>query len=101
MSPDLKVIRHHKILRDAGTEDRIDPVLKVVAVQAALLGLDDAHNTFMKYLRGQTVNIVLERIWDVAIEHPYPRLPHMLIVVATQHLLHEVIEVAVVAEHDV
>ena len=47
------------------------------------------------------MDVVLERIWHVAIEHPYPGFAHMLIVVAFQHLLDEIIEVAVMAEHDV
>src|SRR5215470_12755533 len=44
--------------------------------------------------------IVLKRIWHEAIEHPYPSLPHMLIVIAAQHVLYEIIEVTVMAEHD-
>ena len=100
MGPDLEIVRHHKILGDAGTENRIDPILKVVAGQATLLSLDDTQNALMEYLRGQAVDIVLERIWHEAIEHPYPGFPQMLIVVAAQHLLDEIIEVAVMAEHD-
>src|SRR5271169_3523007 len=54
----------------------------------------------MEYLRGQAVDVILERIWHVAIEHPYPGFPQMLIEVAAQHLLDEIVEVAVMAEHD-
>src|SRR6185436_20810760 len=82
-------------------ENRIDPILKVVAGQTAFLSLDDTHDAFMEYLRRQAMDVVLERIWHVAIEHPYPGFAHMLIVVAVQHLLDEIIEVAVMAEHDV
>src|SRR5882757_1949808 len=100
MSPDLEIIRHHKIFGDASTENRIDRILKVVPRQATLLSLDDAQNALMEYLRRQAVDIVLERIWHEAIEHPYPGFPQMLIVVAAQHLLDEIVEVGVVAEHD-
>src|SRR5262249_18626828 len=75
MGPDLEIIRHHKILSDAGTENRVDPILKVVAGQATLLSLDDAQNALMEYLRGQAVDIVLEWIRHETIEHPYPGLP--------------------------
>ena len=34
MGPDLEIVRHHKILGDAGTENRIDPILKIVAGQS-------------------------------------------------------------------
>src|SRR5262249_34974418 len=98
---DLKIVRHHKIPGDAGAKNRIDPILKGVARQGTLLSFDDTQNALMKYLRRQAMDIVLERIWHEAIEHPYPGFPHMLIVVATQHLLDEFIEVAVMAEHDV
>jgi len=47
------------------------------------------------------MNIVLKRVWNESIEHPHPSFPHMLIVVAAQHLLYEIIEVAIMAEHDV
>ena len=46
------------------------------------------------------MDIVLERVGHEATKHPYPRLPHVLVVVAAQHFLDELVEIAVMAEHD-
>src|SRR5262249_36611796 len=100
MGPDLEIVRNHKVLGDAGTEDRIDPILKVVPGQAALLGLDYAQKALVEYFWRKAVDVVLERIRHIPIEHPYPSFPQMLAGVAAQHLLDEPIEIAVMAEHD-
>src|SRR5262245_17887694 len=100
MSPNLEIIRHHKIFGDAGTKNGIDPILEVVAGQIMSLSFDDAKNALEEDLWRETVDIVLERIGHEAIEHPHPRFPQMLVVVTAQHLLDEFVEVAVMAEHD-
>jgi hypothetical protein len=68
MGPDLEIIRRHEILGDAGTENRINPILKVVAGQATLLSLNDAQNALMEYLWGQAVaretNVSIARLTE-------------------------------------
>ena len=74
---------------------------EVLAGERLALGLDDTHDAVEERFFGQAVDVVLERVGHEATVHPHPRLAHVLVVIAAQHLLDELVEVAVVAEHDV
>ncbi len=97
--PDLEVVREHEVLGDARAEHGRDPLLEVRLGERGTLRLDDPHHAIDVRLGWQSVDVVLERVRHEPAVDPHPRLTHVLVVVTVQHLLDELVEVRVVAEH--
>ena len=104
MRPHLEVVGHHEILGDAFAEyaeDELLEIMEALEIELVLLGLDQSHQALEHDFLRQILDVVLERVGQEAIAHPYPGLAEQLLILFADHLVEQAVEVFVVREENV
>src|SRR5215212_4719170 len=99
MCPNLEVVGHHEMLRDARPEYAMDELLEVLVareLERLLLRFDQTHDAFEDHRLRQILDVVLKWIRKPSVEHPDPRFALQLLVVISHELVEQAVEVLVV-----
>src|SRR5215213_3488713 len=104
MRPDLEVVGHHEMLRDALPENAVDEILEVGEaghVEWLLLRFDHSKEALQNDLTRQILDVVLKRVGEKPVEHPDPRFALKSLVLIPEQLVEEPVEVLVMREQNV